>query len=161
MQDAIEETLARAGYDHYETSAYARVGWRARHNVNYWMFGDYLGIGAGAHSKITLPDRILRQARYRQPKEYMERAAAGAPAQTDADIAAGDIAFEFMMNALRLNEGFPVALFEERTGLPLTTVLPTLDEAERRGFITRDHAHVAPTELGRRFLNELLQLFMR
>ena len=160
MQDAIEGRLAAEGYEHYETSAYARAGRRARHNLNYWTFGDYLGIGAGAHSKITFADRIVREARYRQLKEYMERAAIGAPAQTSSEVASGEIGFEFMMNALRLNGGFPSALFEERAGLPLTVVLAQLDEAERRGLITRDHTRIAPTDLGRRFLNDLLQLFL-
>jgi putative oxygen-independent coproporphyrinogen III oxidase len=160
MQDSIAETLASAGYEHYETSAYAQAGRRARHNVNYWSFGDYLGIGAGAHSKLSFPDRIVRQARYRQPREYMARARAGAAAQTDEVVSAAEIPFEFMMNALRLNAGFPVPLYEERAGLPLVTVLPALDEAERRGLIERDHLHIAPTELGRRFLNDLLQIFL-
>jgi putative oxygen-independent coproporphyrinogen III oxidase len=160
MQDSVTDVLRNAGYDHYETSAYARPGRRAKHNLNYWTFGDYLGIGAGAHSKLSFPDRIVRQARYRQPREYMERALQGAAAQTDQSVAAAEIPFEFMMNALRLNDGFAVALFEERAGVPLTTVLPALDEAERRGFIERDHQRIAPTELGRRFLNDLLQIFL-
>jgi coproporphyrinogen III oxidase-like Fe-S oxidoreductase len=128
--------------------------------VNYWTFGDYLGIGAGAHSKLSFPDRIVRQARYRQPREYMERAIAGAAAQTDQPVSAADIPFEFMMNALRLNDGFPISLYQERAGVPLVTVLAALDEAERRGLIERDHARIAPTELGRRFLNDLLQIFL-
>ena len=160
MEKLIGGALGDASYEHYETSAYARAGRRARHNLNYWTFGDYLGIGAGAHSKITFPDRVVRQARYRQPREYMDRATAGGALQTDHAIEGGDIAFEFMMNALRLNDGFPSALFEERTGLPLVNVLPALDEAERRGFIERDHRHIRPTALGRRFLNDLLQIFM-
>jgi putative oxygen-independent coproporphyrinogen III oxidase len=160
MQDSVADMLKAGGYDHYETSAYARPHRRARHNLNYWTFGDYLGIGAGAHSKLSFPDRIVRQARYRQPREYMERALEGAAAQTDAPVAAAEIPFEFMMNALRLNDGFAVALFEERAGVPLTTVLPMLDEAERRGFIVRDHQRIAPTDLGRRFLNDLLQIFL-
>jgi oxygen-independent coproporphyrinogen-3 oxidase len=160
MQDSAASALRDAGYEHYETSAYAKPGLRSRHNLNYWTFGDYLGIGAGAHSKLSFPDRIVRQARYRQPREYMDRALGGSALQTDTVVAAGDIAFEFMMNALRLNQGFPVALFEERTGMPLALVLPKLDEAERRGLIERDHRHIAPTDLGRRFLNDLLQIFL-
>ena len=160
MEDLIAGALRDAAYEHYETSAYARAGRRSRHNLNYWTFGDYLGIGAGAHSKLTFPDRVVRQARYRQPREFMDRAIAGGAVQTDQALESGDIAFEFMMNALRLNDGFPSALFEERTGLPLTCVLPALDEAERRGFIERDHQHIQPTALGRRFLNDLLQIFM-
>ena len=160
MQDAVEAVLGAAGYAHYETSAYARPGRECRHNLNYWSFGDYLGIGAGAHSKLSFSDRIVRYARYRQPQQYAERASAGAPVQSEDPVSAQDVAFEFMMNALRLNGGFALALFEERAGLPLTAVLPALDRAEGRGLITRDHERVAPTELGRRFLNDLLQIFL-
>jgi oxygen-independent coproporphyrinogen-3 oxidase len=160
MQQRIEALTSARGYEHYETSAYAQPGRRSRHNMNYWKFGDYLGIGAGAHSKISLPDRVLRQARYRQPREYMTRAAAANAVQTEHEIATRDMPFEFMMNALRLTEGFPLSLFEERTGTPLVNVLKGLDEAERRGLIVRDHQHVAPTALGRRFLNDLLQIFL-
>jgi coproporphyrinogen III oxidase-like Fe-S oxidoreductase len=182
MQEAVEQLLAAAGYEHYETSAFARAGdsessqeqrnvprltpyasrltAACRHNLNYWTFGDYLGIGAGAHSKLSFPGRITRQARYRQPKQYMESAATGNAVHEQHDVAAHDIGFEFMMNALRLNAGFPVVLFEERAGLRLTSVLKQLEEAERRGLIERDHQRVAPTALGRRFLNDLLQLFL-
>ncbi|MGZ8262964.1 MAG: radical SAM family heme chaperone HemW [Burkholderiales bacterium] len=160
MQALIEELTGLAGYEHYETSAYAKAGFRARHNLNYWTFGDYLGIGAGAHSKLTFPDRIVRQARYRQPREYMSRACSGSAVQADQLVPSRDIAFEFMMNTLRLSEGFPVSLFPERTGLPLTVVLPALNEAERKGLIARDHERVMPTALGRRFLNDLLQIFL-
>ncbi|HYH40919.1 MAG TPA: radical SAM family heme chaperone HemW [Burkholderiales bacterium] len=160
MQETIEQRLAAAGYDHYETSAYAQPGRRSRHNLNYWTFGDYLGIGAGAHSKLSFPERVVRQARYRQPREYMERAAGDNAIQVDNTVAARDIPFEFMMNALRLSEGFPLTLFEERAGVPLVHALRGLDEAERRGLIERDHKRVAPTELGRRFLNDLLEIFL-
>ena len=160
MQDAIEERLAAAGYRHYETSAFALPGRQARHNMNYWTFADYLGIGAGAHSKISFPDRIARQVRFKQPRQYMEGAVAGAAIQEQHDVAAGEIGFEFMMNALRLNGGFPLALFAERAGVPLTTVLKQLEEAERRGLIERDHQRVTPTAQGRRFLNDLLQIFL-
>ncbi|HYC44807.1 MAG TPA: radical SAM family heme chaperone HemW [Burkholderiales bacterium] len=160
MQAVIESTLSAAGYEHYETSAYARHGRRSRHNLNYWTFGDYLGIGAGAHSKLSFPDRVARQARFRQPREYMEKASAGAAIQTGGEITEREIAFEFMMNALRLSDGFALTLFEERAGIPLTAALKALDEAERRGLIARDHQRVQPTELGRRFLNDLLQLFL-
>lgn len=160
MQDALEHALSRAGYEHYETSAYARAGRRSRHNLNYWKFGDYLGIGAGAHSKLSFPDRIVRQARYRQPKEFMARAGAGNAVQTEIRVEAREAVFEFMMNALRLSDGFPLALFEERTGMPIVAALRGLEEAERRGLITRNHQRAAPTELGRRFLNDLLQIFL-
>jgi putative oxygen-independent coproporphyrinogen III oxidase len=161
MQAAVEARLSEAGYDHYETSAYAKTGRRSRHNLNYWTFGDYLGIGAGAHSKLSFPERILRQARYRQPREYMERSGSGSAVQTEHAVAGKDVPFEFMMNALRLSEGFALSLFEERSGVPLVSALKELDEAERRGLIVRDHERVTPTELGRRFLNDLLQIFLR
>ena len=162
MQEVIDQTLETAGYKHYEVSAYARQGVSklCRHNVNYWTFGDYLGIGAGAHSKLSFPGRITRQARYKQPQQYMESAATGNAVQEQHDVSADEIGFEFMMNALRLNNGFPVALFEERSGVPLTVVLKQLEQAESRGLIERDHERIAPTALGRRFLNDLLQLFL-
>jgi len=160
MQEAIEEELAGAGYEHYETSAFAKKNRRCLHNLNYWQFGDYLGIGAAAHGKLTLHDRILRQVRCRQPKTYMERAMAGNPVEQEQPVVEAELPFEFMMNALRLTEGFPAALFPARTGLSLTAALPALVEAERRGLIERDALHIRPTALGQRFLNELLQLFL-
>ncbi len=160
MQEMIEERLASAGYVNYETSAFAQPGRECRHNLNYWRFGDYLGIGAGAHSKLSFPDRILRQARYKQPREYMQRTAAGAPVQEEHAVSPKDLGFEFMMNALRLAEGFEVGLFDERTGLALTAVERPLREAMQRGLITRDHVRIAPTKRGQRFLNDLLQLFL-
>jgi oxygen-independent coproporphyrinogen-3 oxidase len=160
MQAMVESELGSAGYQHYETSAFAQQGRRCQHNLNYWLFGDYLGIGAGAHGKLTSPDRILRQARFRQPKPYMERALAGNAVEEEHDIAPQELPFEFMMNALRLTEGFPTALFSARTGLPLIAMLARLEEAERRGLIERDALHIRPTLLGRRFLNDLLQIFL-
>ena len=160
MQDAIETRLAAAGFRHYETSAFALPGKQARHNMNYWTFADYLGIGAGAHSKLSFPGRIARQMRYKQPRQYMESAAAGNAIQEQHDVAAADIGFEFMMNALRLSGGFPLVLFEERAGVPLTGVLKQLEDAERKGLIERDHQRVTPTARGRRFLNDLLQIFL-
>jgi putative oxygen-independent coproporphyrinogen III oxidase len=160
MQEAIETRLAQAGFEHYETSAFARATRKCRHNLNYWTFGDYLGIGAGAHSKLSFPGRITRQARFRQPEQYMESAAAGNAVLEQHDVAAHDVGFEFMMNALRLNAGFPVALFEERAALPFTTMLRQLGEAEQKGLIVRDRQRITPTTRGRRFLNDLLQLFL-
>ena len=160
MQDLIEARLAGEGYLNYETSAFARPGRECRHNLNYWRFGDYLGIGAGAHSKLSFPDRILRQMRYKQPREYLQKTAAGAPVQEEHSVLRKDLGFEFMMNALRLSEGFEVRLFAERTGLALTAVERPLQEAVQRGLITRDHVRIAPTQRGRRFLNDLLQLFL-
>ena len=160
MQIEIEALLASHGYDNYETSAFARPGARCKHNLNYWLFGDYVGIGAGAHGKISFPDRVLREVRYRQPKQFMEKAIAGNAVQESHEVSATDIGFEFMMNALRLTGGFEVSLFAERAGVPLTRLLRALEDAERRGFITRDHQRVSPTLQGRRFLNELLQTFL-
>ena len=161
MQKNAEDALAAAGYRHYETSAFAQPGRQSRHNMNYWTFGDYLGIGAGAHSKISFRDRILRQARYKQPAQYMQSAVSGDAVQESHEIGTHEVGFEFMMNALRLNGGFPLLLFEERAGVPLTSVLKELDIAEGKGLITRDHQRVEPTPLGRRFLNDLLQVFLR
>jgi putative oxygen-independent coproporphyrinogen III oxidase len=165
MQVTIEQTLASAGYINYETSAFAQAGRESRHNMNYWLFGDYLGIGAGAHSKISFPDKILRQVRYKQPKEYLAKArpgmtAVGPPLMEQHEVGRNDRAFEFMMNALRLTKGFATETFVERTGLPITTIQRQLEEAERRGLIERDYRRIAPTLTGRRFLNDLLQLFL-
>ena len=160
MQQMIEERSAAAGYGHYEVSAYAQPGRQARHNLNYWQFGDYLGIGAGAHSKISFPHRVLRQARFKQPKAYIEHAMAGTPVQQQAEITRQELGFEFMLNALRLVDGFAVNLFAERTGLPLNSVEQALNAAEARGLLTRDHKTIRPTLLGQRFLNDLQEMFL-
>jgi len=160
MQDAIEARLGAGGFTHYETSAYARTGRECRHNLNYWRFGDYLGIGAGAHSKLSFPDRITRQARFKQPKSYFDNLEKGSAVSEENVVALRDLPFEFMMNALRLTEGFPVAMFTERTGLPITAAAKALDAAEEQGLILRDHERIRPTERGQHFLNDLLQLFL-
>jgi len=160
MQDAIGAALAARGYAHYETSAWAKPGRECRHNLNYWRFGDYLGIGAGAHGKVSFPDRITRTARWKQPKEYLQRVAEGRPVQEIREVGRDDLVFEFMMNALRLTEGFPVAAFVERTGLQVAVAERPLREAEARGLIMRNHERIRPTDLGQRFLNDLLQLFL-
>jgi oxygen-independent coproporphyrinogen-3 oxidase len=161
MQQRIEEMLAAAGYQHYETSAFAQPKRRAKHNLNYWQFGDYLGIGAGAHSKLSFPDKIIRQARYKQPQAYMQQVARETPIQTENEVSRDELGFEFMMNALRLNEGFDSVLFQERTGLPLLTIQRELAEAEKRGLLIRDHQRIAPTRMGQRFLNDLLGIFLQ
>jgi putative oxygen-independent coproporphyrinogen III oxidase len=161
IADMIAAETAAAGYGQYEVSAYAQPGRRARHNLNYWQFGDYLGIGAGAHSKISFPHRVLRQARYKQPKAYMEAVAAGNPVQEEYEIGRDDMGFEFMLNALRLSGGFEPNLFGERTGLTINAVGQTLDQAEAKGLLYRDHQIIRPTELGRRFLNDLQQMFLK
>jgi oxygen-independent coproporphyrinogen-3 oxidase len=160
MQEAIEGELAAGGFDHYETSAFARPGHRARHNVNYWSFGDYLGIGAGAHGKISFRDHILREARIRNPQAYLRNAADGDPIQESRVVSQADVPFEFMLNALRLNGGFPIALFAQRTGLPIALVEPQLRASESAGLLERDHARIRPTPKGQRFLNELLEMFL-
>ncbi|MBC3870295.1 radical SAM family heme chaperone HemW [Undibacterium oligocarboniphilum] len=160
MQDLIHQTMANAGYTHYEVSAYARPGREARHNLNYWNFGDYLGIGAGAHSKLSFPHRIVRQMKYKQPKAYMDAAMKGNATQESAEISKQDLPFEFMLNALRLNQGFPVHLFQERTGLLLNSIEKKLQQAEAKQLIQRDHLKIMPTPMGRLFLNDLQQIFL-
>ena len=160
MQQRIEELLAAHGYQHYETSAFAQPKKRSRHNLNYWQFGDYLGIGAGAHSKLSFSDKVIRQVRYKQPQEYMQQAAKDAPIQDEHEVSRDDLAFEFMMNTLRLNEGFDSVLFQERTSLSLLNIRRELEEAEQRGLLTRDHQRIAPTQMGQRFLNDLLEIFL-
>jgi len=160
MQEMIEEELGAHGYQHYETSAFAKTDFQSRHNMNYWLFGDYLGIGAGAYSKISFKRSIVRQARYKQPKDYMSHALQGKPVQDAHDVTNRDLEFEFMLNALRLIGGFPIALFEERTGLPITQLQKQLATAEQLGLIERNFQRIAPTPLGQRFLNDTLQLFL-
>jgi oxygen-independent coproporphyrinogen-3 oxidase len=160
MQDMIQQQTAAAGYAHYEVSAYAQAGRQARHNLNYWQFGDYLGIGAGAHSKLSFPHRIVRQVRYKQPKSYLEHARSGSMIHEEFEIERGELGFEFMLNALRLNNGFEANLFAERTGQTLNAIEQALNEAERKGLLYRDYKSIKPTELGRRFLNDLQQIFL-
>ena len=160
MQDMIAASMRAAGYDHYEVSAYAQPGRRANHNLNYWNFGDYLGIGAGAHSKISFPHRILRQARFKQPASFMEAAKRGNPLQEEHEIARADMGFEFMLNTLRLTGGFDPNLFNERTGMSITAIGKALDAAEAKGLLYRDFKIIRPTELGQRFLNDLQEMFL-
>ncbi|MDY0962573.1 radical SAM family heme chaperone HemW [Massilia sp. CFBP9026] len=160
MQDMIAEVTGAAGYEHYEVSAYAQPGRRARHNLNYWKFGDYLGIGAGAHSKLSFPHRVLRQARFKQPASFIEAAKRGNPVQEEHEIGRADMGFEFMLNALRLTGGFDPNLFAERTGMNISAIAKALNEAEAKGLIYRDHKLIKPTELGQRFLNDLQEMFL-
>ena len=156
MQLAAEEALGAAGFGHYEISAFARPGRRCRHNLNYWEFGDYLGIGAGAHGKISFADRVTRHERARQPLEYLKRNSF----VEHREVPPRELPFEFMLNALRLVGGFPAELFSARTGLPFTMIDKELHAAEAKGLIERDLRRIRPTERGQRFLSELTALFL-
>ena len=160
MQLVYERALAEAGFEHYETSAFAQPGRRCRHNLNYWEFGDYLGIGAGAHGKVSFADRVTRHARIKQPNQYMEAAMRGASLAEDRTIDPRELPFEFMLNALRLVEGFPSELFSARTGVPLRALEKRLSMAEQKGLLERDRERLRPSERGRLFLNELTGLFL-
>ncbi|MBA3504898.1 MAG: oxygen-independent coproporphyrinogen III oxidase-like protein [Betaproteobacteria bacterium] len=160
IDDNIHALLGDAGYHHYETSAYAKAGCESVHNTNYWRFGDYLGIGAGAHSKLSFADRIVRQVRWKQPAQYLERVGAGTPLMEETEVARSDVGFEFMLNALRLVDGVPVALFADRTGYSLAQIARTIAEATNKGLLEPDPTKLKATELGRRFLNDLQALFL-
>ncbi|WP_407279109.1 radical SAM family heme chaperone HemW [Aromatoleum evansii] len=161
MQEAIEARLAGAGFRHYETSAFAKPGQECRHNLNYWTFGDYLGIGAGAHGKLSSHEGIVREMRHKHPTRYLDGAQRREFVQERREVGVAELPFEFMMNALRLTGGFPRRLFAERTGLPFAAIEAELIEARRRGLVETDGEEIRPTEQGRRFLNDLLTLFLR
>ena len=161
MQDAIEARLADAGFRHYETSAFARPGQECVHNLNYWTFGDYLGIGAGAHGKLSSFDGIVREMRHKHPARYLDAAGTRDFVQESREVGVAELPFEFMMNALRLTGGFPRRLFTERTGLPLALIEAELADARERGLLEITTDDIRPTERGRRFLNDLLTLFLR
>ncbi|HQN47628.1 MAG TPA: oxygen-independent coproporphyrinogen III oxidase-like protein, partial [Rugosibacter sp.] len=160
MQEMVEAKLATAGFIHYETSAFAKPGEQCRHNLNYWAFGDYLGIGAGAHSKLSNHADIWREARHRHPRAYMSGAMCGDFISARQTISATDLPGEFMMNALRLTNGFPLRLFTERTGLPLTTIEKSALAARRDGLLETVEDTLRPTQQGQRFLNQLLARFL-
>ena len=160
MLDRITELTAGAGLARYEVSAYARDRHQCQHNRNYWQFGDYLGIGAGAHSKLSFAHRVVRQSRLRDPQLYMAGALAGRAIAQDEDVRRADLPFEYMLNALRLRDGFALQEFTERTGLAITAIARGLQEAEARGLIQRDMGHVRPTERGFDFLSDLQSLFL-
>ena len=162
MQEACQAMLADAGYAQYETSAYARPGRQCAHNLNYWRFGDYLGIGAGAHGKLTLgaEQAILRRWKLKHPTAYLAHAGSDAAIGGDERIGPERRPFDFMLNALRLNEGFALSLFEARTGLPRSAIAARLDAAVERGWLESDGERVVPTEFGRRFANDVIELFL-
>jgi len=160
MQTLIESTAAAAGLARYEVSAHAREGHRARHNLNYWSFGDYLGIGAGAHSKLSSPDRIVREVRYRHPRRFMDAALAGDAVEERRTLGGADLPFEFLLNALRLVDGVPATAFAERTGLALATIARPIERAVALGLLDPDPTRLRATPLGLRFLNDLQALFL-
>ncbi len=160
MLDLITERTGQAGLGRYEVSAYARAGHRCEHNLNYWQFGDYLGLGAGAHGKLSFAHRIMRTVRWREPQRYMEGALGGqALAQAD-EVRRADLPFEFMLNALRLRDGFDLSMYTERTGLPISSVQQALKQAEQKGLVQIIGKQLRPTELGFDFLSELQALFL-
>jgi coproporphyrinogen III oxidase-like Fe-S oxidoreductase len=163
IQLAGQKALAEGGYAQYEVSAYAKQGAQCRHNMNYWLFGDYVGIGAGAHGKVSIlkPEKILRTVKPKQPREYQaEIGRAALPAGEGNVVAATDLPFEFMLNALRLNDGFSSDCYRARTGLALETISEKLAKAEDRGLLDRMPSGWRATELGRRFLNDLQAGFL-
>jgi putative oxygen-independent coproporphyrinogen III oxidase len=160
MLDHLVGRLGGDGLQRYEVSAFARPGHRCAHNLNYWAFGDYLGLGAGAHGKLSFPHRVVRQVRWREPARYTAEALAGNAMSNEDEVKRGALPFEFMLNALRLREGFELQLYRERTGLPLSTIEAALAEAERRGLVTGDLVRVVPTAKGFDFLSDLQSLFL-
>ena len=160
MQDAIEAACGLAGLSHYEVSAYARAGHRARHNLNYWTFGDYLGIGAGAHGKLSLHDRIIRQARWRHPQRYMDAAFSSQAVEIERTLEAQDLGFEFMLNALRLTDGVAASSFSEKTGVSLASIARPIAQAVEQGLLSSDPTRLCATALGQRFLNDLQAVFL-
>jgi oxygen-independent coproporphyrinogen-3 oxidase len=160
MLDLITARTAALGLERYEVSAFARPGHRCEHNLNYWQFGDYLGIGAGAHGKLSFPHRVVRQTRFRDPARYMAQALAGQPIAQDEEVPRAQLPFEFMLNATRLTDGFELARFAERTGLSLAALQQGLDAAERRGLLARDFARAWPTARGFDLLSDLQALFL-
>ncbi|OZI74956.1 radical SAM family heme chaperone HemW [Bordetella genomosp. 12] len=162
MQDAVEAALAQAGLARYEVSAYARAGARSKHNVNYWEFGDYLGLGPGAHGKLSFHDRIIREARHRNPESWMVKAMArdGSHIAESRQVGPEELPFEFMLNALRLKEGVAASTFSERTGLSLAAIAHQLEAATQRGLLDPDPTRLRATALGWRFLNDLQEIFL-
>ncbi len=160
MLDHITARTADAGLARYEVSAYARAGHQCRHNLNYWQFGDYLGIGAGAHGKLSFPHRVMRQVRWREPRRYMDQALAGEPLAQENEVSRRDLSFEYALNALRLKDGFSLRDFAERTGQPLSVIRSPLQKAEQQGLIERDLDRVWATPRGFDFLSDLQSLFL-
>jgi putative oxygen-independent coproporphyrinogen III oxidase len=160
IEASVHGALADAGFTRYEISAFARNGETCAHNLNYWKFGDYVGIGAGAHGKLSFPNRVERTVKAKQPEHYMRAMEAGDAVIERRELARSEFGFEFMLNALRLTSGVDISLFTERTGFPISLIASSLDAAEKKGLLTRDHLRFAPTALGLRYLNDLQELFL-
>ena len=160
MLDLITDHTAKQGFQRYEVSAFAKEGHRCWHNTNYWQFGDYLGVGAGAHSKISFAHRICRMVRHREPGLYMRKAMARDAVAQSHEVSRAELPFEFMLNALRLKEGVPLEAFMDRTGMPLSAIDRSLQLAQQRGLLWVDHARIQPTEKGFDFLSDLQALFL-
>jgi len=160
MLDLITARTQSVEMDRYEVSAYARTGHRCTHNLNYWQFGDYLGIGAGAHTKLSFPNRVLRQVRWREPAAYMSKAGEGVAVSNEHEVARSELPFEFMLNALRLREGVPITQFLERTGLPPSSIAKAMEQGRSRGLLVEDPARICATAKGFDFLSDLQELFL-
>ncbi|MBA4194377.1 MAG: oxygen-independent coproporphyrinogen III oxidase-like protein [Hydrogenophaga sp.] len=160
MLDRITELTTAAGLQRYEVSAYAKPGHACRHNLNYWQFGDYLGIGAGAHGKLSFAHRVARTVKLRDPRRYMEQALTGQALASMDEVARADLPFEFMLNALRLKDGFALQDFMERTGLPLSSIDAAMREGQQRGLLDCSAGRVKPTTRGLDFLSDLQSLFL-
>ena len=160
MLDLITGMTSAVGLRRYEVSAFARAGHACAHNLNYWQFGDYLGIGAGAHSKLSFAHRVVRQVRLRDPARYMAQAMAGQCVAQEHEVKRAELPFEFMLNALRLAQGFDLKLFPERTGMPQSAIQAALKQAQTQGLITIESDWVKPTVRGFDFLNDLQSLFL-
>lgn len=160
MQDNIINLLHEHDYHRYEISAYAKDKYHSRHNTNYWQFGDYIGIGAGAHSKLSFHDKIIRQMRHKHPSEYMQKVPTNSQIQSTLNISAEELPFEFMMNALRLTNGFSTTLFNQTTGVQFNQIIAKILKAQQEGYISLEINHLKPTQKGSDFLNNLLEIFM-
>jgi len=160
MLDAITDATQAAGLGRYEVSAYAKPGHTCWHNTNYWTFGDYLGIGAGAHSKLSFAHRVLRQVRLREPALYMQGATRGQAVTKQYEVNRRDLAFEYMLGALRLKDGVSLATFTERTGLPTSAIRPALEQAQARGLLVQEGDHLRPSAKGFDFLSDLQAMFL-
>jgi len=160
MLDLITEQTAQQGLQRYEVSAFAQDGHRCWHNTNYWQFGDYLGLGAGAHSKLSFAHRVCRMVRHREPGLFMQKAMGGSAVAQSNEVSRSELPFEFMLNALRLKDGVPLIAFSERTGMPLSAIEKSMQAARDKGLLAHDMSHIRPTEKGFDFLSDLQSLFL-